>query len=64
MTLDDDPPLSPRHSLILLHSDELGVVVLCGCKQWGYAGPNSERAWAAFSEHTKEATGHADAEQR
>jgi hypothetical protein len=46
----------------LLHSDELGVVVLCACEQWGYAGPNSERAWTAFSEHVRETGDNANAE--
>jgi hypothetical protein len=49
---------------MLVASDELGVVVLCACEQWGYAGPNSERAWEAFSEHVREATNDADGEQR
>jgi hypothetical protein len=43
-------------------SDELGVVVLCSCEQWGCAGPDMEHAHQAFEAHVTEATGNGDSE--
>jgi hypothetical protein len=59
---DDEPRLPSGHSLILALSDELGVVVLCSCEEWGCAGPDMEHAHQAFEAHVTEATGNGDSE--
>ncbi len=55
----DESSAPDRHNLMLVVSDEFGVVVLCACEEWGYAGPNNASAWIAFQEHVEEANGQA-----
>ncbi len=58
---DNEPPLPLGHEPILFRHDELGVIVVRACEQWGYAGPHMEHAHQAFREHAEEAAGNGDA---
>jgi hypothetical protein len=59
----DDMSEVVRHSAVEVARDRLGVVIVCSCNRWGYAGPDDARAEKAFSDHVEEArrdddTGH------
>jgi hypothetical protein len=51
------------HSLIQTLRDDHGVVFVCACGRWGYAGPNDGAAWTAFQGHLEETAGYGDNER-
>jgi hypothetical protein len=42
------------HRAFIVWRDDLGIIVMCSCNRWGYAGPDEEGARAAHQVHVEE----------
>jgi hypothetical protein len=45
------------HALVEVRHDELGLVAVCTCGHWGYAGPDEQSARELHAQHVEDVTG-------
>jgi len=50
-----DVTAQDTHRLVTVVRDHIGVIVVCTCRRWGYAGPSEDAARQQHANHVEDA---------